>query len=61
MVSLKVYNMLGQEVAALVNHVEYETGYHALEFNASGLVSGVYFYRLQAGSFTSTRKMLLAR
>lgn len=61
-VTLKVYNVLGQEVATLVKEKR-EAGKHNFEFRASdfGLSSGVYFYRLQAGSFTQTKKLLLLR
>jgi hypothetical protein len=60
-VSLKVYNTFGQEVLTLVDHEIYDAGDYAVTFNASGLASGVYFYRLQAGEFTATKKMLLMR
>jgi hypothetical protein len=59
-VSVKVYNIFGQEVAVLMDNQQYAAGHYSTEFNASGLASGVYFYRLQAGSFTATKKMLLA-
>jgi hypothetical protein len=59
-VSLMVYNTLGQEVATLAQG-EQETGYHDVRFDASGLSSGVYFYRLQAGTYVETRKLLLIR
>jgi hypothetical protein len=59
-VSLKVFNLLGQEVATLVNGV-LPVGHHTATFNASNLASGVYFYRIDAGSFSSTRKMLLLK
>ena len=59
-VSLRVYNMLGQEVATLVNREE-TAGYKSVEFDASGLPSGVYTYRLSAGSFNQTKKMLLVK
>ncbi len=59
-VQLVVFNALGQQVATLV-HGEKEVGYHEAMFNASGLPSGVYFYRLTAGSFTQTRKLLVIR
>ena len=59
-VSLTVFNILGQQVATLVNGEE-QAGYHEVKFNGSGFASGVYFYRLQAGSFTQTRKVLLLR
>jgi hypothetical protein len=59
-VVLKVYNMLGQEAATLVNEKR-EAGKHTVEFDASRLTSGVYFYRIQAGSFTQTKKLLLLR
>lgn len=59
-VTLKVYNALGQEVAVLVN--EYQSvGYKTVEFNASQLPSGLYFYRLTAGSFTDIKKMILVK
>ncbi len=59
-VTLTVYNTLGQRVATLVNG-DIETGYHTVQFDGSGLASGVYFYRLQAGSFVDTKKFLLVR
>lgn len=59
-VSLKIYNMLGQEVAVLVD--EYKTpGVYTKEFNALNLSSGVYYYRLRSGQFTYTRKMVLVK
>jgi photosystem II stability/assembly factor-like uncharacterized protein len=59
-VSLKIYDVLGKEVATLDN--EYKAaGYHDVEFDATNLSSGVYFYKLQAGNFVTTKKMLLAR
>ena len=60
MVSLSVYNILGQKVATLVNKVE-NAGVHNIKFNASNLTSGVYIYRIQAGSFTQSRKMILLK
>jgi hypothetical protein len=59
-VSLVVYNTLGQQIAQIVNG-EQEPGYHDVRFDASGLSSGVYFYRLQAGTYVETRKLLLLR
>lgn len=59
-VSLKVYNSLGQEVATLVNEVK-QPGRYTVSWNASGVPSGVYLYRLTAGTFVSTRKMLLMK
>ncbi|MFH1197853.1 MAG: T9SS type A sorting domain-containing protein, partial [bacterium] len=57
-VKLKVYNILGNEVTTLVNEQK-EAGYYEIEFNASQLPSGVYFYALRAGDkFGSTKKML---
>jgi hypothetical protein len=60
-VRLTVYNGLGQVVATLENGVMKEPGSYAVRFNAENLPSGVYFYRLQAGSFTETKKMVLLR
>jgi len=59
-VKLKIYNILGVEVATLVNENK-SAGNHEVEFNAEGLSSGIYFYTLTAGSFTQTRKMMLIR
>jgi hypothetical protein len=59
-VTLTVFNTLGQLVAQLVNG-EMEAGYHEVQFGGSGLSSGVYYYRIQAGDFVQTRKLLLLR
>lgn len=59
-VLLKVYDMLGREVATLVNG-EQTAGRYAQPFNASQFSSGVYFYRLQAGNFVETKKMILVK
>jgi len=59
-VQLKVYDVLGNEVTTLVNE-EKPTGYYEVNFNASQLASGIYFYKIQAGSFVSTKKMILLR
>ncbi|SMO39815.1 T9SS type A sorting domain-containing protein [Gracilimonas mengyeensis] len=59
-VSLKVYDMLGREVADLVNGRQ-AAGAHQARFDASNLSSGMYIYRLQAGSFVETRKMMLIK
>jgi hypothetical protein len=60
LVSLKVYDILGKEVATLVN-TNFNAGTHTIEFNASNLSSGTYFYRIQAGNFTEVKKMLLLK
>ncbi len=57
-VTLTVFNCLGQQVATLVQGEE-EAGYHQVRFDGSGLSTGVYLYRLQAGSYVQTRKLLL--
>ena len=59
-VILKIYNMLGQEVAMLVNE-EKVAGVYQAQWNASKLPSGLYFYRLTAGAFTDTKKMMLLK
>jgi len=59
-VKLSIYNLLGQEVATLVNG-EQEAGRYSVKFDASGLPSGVYFYTLQTPYFTKTNKMVLVK
>ncbi len=59
-VSLVVYNTLGQEVAMLING-EQEAGYHEVRVDASRLSSGVYFYRLESGSFVVTKKLTVLK
>jgi hypothetical protein len=58
--SLKIYDVLGNEVATLVNEFK-NAGSYEVNFNASSLSSGIYFYKLQAGSFIQTRKMILLK
>lgn len=60
LVQLRVYDVLGREVATLVNG-EVPTGRHAVRFDASGLASGVYVYELRAGTFSQRRKMIVQR
>ncbi len=59
-VSLKVYDILGREVKALVGKVEQPGGY-TVTFNAEGLASGVYFYRLQAGNYAAVKKLMVLK
>jgi hypothetical protein len=59
-VSLVVFNALGQVVATLVEG-EREAGAHEVKFDGAAFSSGVYFYRLQAGESSSTRKFVLIR
>ena len=59
-ITIKIYDVLGSEVTTLVNE-EKPTGNYSVEFYAANLPSGVYFYRLQAGSFVETKKMVLIK
>ncbi len=59
-VTLEVFNVLGQQVAVLADG-HFGAGAHSVTWNASSVSSGVYLYRLQAGEFTETRKMLLVK
>lgn len=59
-VRLSVHNIIGEELAVLVNE-DQEKGYHSVNFNASNLPSGVYLYKLQAGDFTAMKKMILMK
>ncbi len=60
MVTLKVYDLLGQEVAALVNQ-QRSAGNYTVKFNATGLASGVYVYRMQAGDVVLSRRLVLLK
>ena len=59
-ITLKIYDILGREVATLVNE-EKTAGSYTITFNASKLASGIYFYRLTAGSFNQTKKLVLLK
>jgi hypothetical protein len=59
-VSLKVFDMLGREVATIVSE-EMQAGNYSQQWNAVNISSGVYFYRLQAGSFTETKKLIVLK
>ena len=59
-VTLKVYDVLGREVATLVNEKQ-DAGTHVVTFDGSHLSSGVYFYRITAGTFIATKKLVLMK
>jgi hypothetical protein len=59
-VSIKVYNVLGTEVATIVNDL-YAAGTHEVEFNASELGSGIYYYTINSGNFKQTKKLVLLK
>lgn len=59
-VTLKVYNALGQEIKTLVNGVK-DAGIHRINFDASALNSGIYFYKIDAGTFSQVKKMTLIK
>ncbi len=59
-INLKIFNSLGQEVKTLVSE-EKDIGNYEVSFNASNLPSGIYFYKLQAGSFIESKKMILMK
>jgi 5-hydroxyisourate hydrolase-like protein (transthyretin family) len=60
MVSLKIYDILGNEISTLINE-EKAQGRYEVNFNASSLASGVYIYKIQAGDFVNSKKMLLLK
>jgi hypothetical protein len=60
LVQLKVYNVLGQEVKTLVNSYE-KPGTYKINFDASDLSTGIYYYRIEAGDYKQVRKMILIR
>jgi len=59
-VKLVVYDMLGREIETLVNQRQ-NAGKYGVMFDASRLASGIYFYRLEAGSFSATKKLMLLK
>lgn len=59
-VTLKIYDITGREVETLVNEIK-RAGYYTVQFNASHLSSGIYFYRINAGDFIQTKKMVLIK
>ncbi|MBU0475037.1 MAG: phosphodiester glycosidase family protein, partial [Bacteroidetes bacterium] len=59
-ITLKIYNILGQEIATLVNK-EQNAGNYSVQFDARNLASGVYYYTLKSGTYTQSKKMLLLR
>jgi hypothetical protein len=59
-VTLRIHNVLGQEVAALVNELR-QPGRYQVQWNAENFSSGVYFYRLQAGDFVQTKKLMVVK
>ena len=60
LVTLKVYDVLGNEIATLVNENKPAANYE-VQFNASQLPSGMYIYKIQAGSFSDVKKMILTK
>lgn len=59
-VDLKIYDLVGREIAVLM-HEQKPAGFYALEWNAEGMSSGVYFYKLTAGTYTQTKKLVLLK
>ncbi|MBM4158563.1 MAG: T9SS type A sorting domain-containing protein, partial [Ignavibacteria bacterium] len=60
-VTIKIYDILGREMRTLLNSEYRESGRHIIEFSASGLASGVYFYRLTAGEYNAVKKMVVIK
>lgn len=60
LVSLKIYDILGKEISYLVNEKQ-NSGSHVIKFNGEGLPSGIYFYSLETGKFSITKRMILLK
>jgi hypothetical protein len=59
-VTIEVFDILGSKITTLVNG-EMEAGYHSVTWNAGNLASGVYFYKIQSGSFSAIKKLMLLK
>ena len=59
-VSLRVFDILGREVATIINEV-LEAGFHQVEFDGGDLQSGIYFYEIQANNFRDVKKLILLK
>jgi len=59
-VRLTVFNVSGQKIQTLVDE-DQEAGYHEVSWSGEGLANGIYFYRIEAGEFTQTRKMIMLK
>jgi len=59
-VTIKVYDVLGKQILSLVNE-EKSAGNYEIEFNGKELASGIYYYRISAGNFSQTKKMILLK
>jgi hypothetical protein len=59
-VSLKIYNVLGEELETLISQ-NLSTGFHSYNYNATKLSSGIYFYKLSAGEFSMVKKMIILK
>ena len=59
-VNVKVYDVLGREVESLINE-EKSAGSYNVQFNSNNLTSGIYFYKIRAGEFSQTNKMILLK
>jgi len=57
---LEIYNALGEKIATLIDETR-QAGYYSERFDATGLASGLYFYRIQAGDYVDTKKLLLLK
>jgi hypothetical protein len=59
-VSVKIFDLLGKEISTLLDDIR-DPGDHSVDWDASSFASGVYFYRMQAGNFVQTKKMVLLK
>ncbi|MEO8666836.1 MAG: T9SS type A sorting domain-containing protein, partial [Ignavibacteria bacterium] len=59
-VKITIFNAVGQEVAVLINEMS-PAGVHSIDFNGNNFASGIYYYKLESGSFTQVKKMLLIK